>query len=170
MRQNLSASRVSSRTPCATTNRGCTLVPWKRPWRRRPSPPSPCGRTPRVPPRPRVPHVAGPGRTEDRQPAGRRGTAGLSACLPNVMPWNTWPTRYREVKDLPVREVMTTNPVVLYETDPAGQALSAIAVAGYRHVPVLDIHGATWSALSAPAACSSSCCGGWAEATYTGRD
>jgi CBS domain-containing protein len=47
--------------------------------------------------------------------------------------------RYQEVKSMPVREVMTTDPVVVYETDPAGTALSAIAVAGYRHVPVLDI-------------------------------
>jgi CBS domain-containing protein len=47
--------------------------------------------------------------------------------------------RYPETKHLAVREVMTTNPVVVYETDPAGAALSAIAVAGYRHVPVLDI-------------------------------
>ena len=49
-------------------------------------------------------------------------------------------SRYREVRHLPVREVMTSNPVVVYETDPAGAALSAIAVAGYRHVPVLDIN------------------------------
>lgn len=49
-------------------------------------------------------------------------------------------SRYHDVKHLPVREVMTANPVVVYETDPAGAALSAIAVAGYRHVPVLDIH------------------------------
>jgi CBS domain-containing protein len=49
-------------------------------------------------------------------------------------------TRFADVKDRPVSEVMTTNPVVLYETDPAGAALSAIAVAGYRHVPVLDVH------------------------------
>jgi len=48
-------------------------------------------------------------------------------------------SRYREVKSLPVREVMTTSPIVVYETDPAGTALSAIAGAGYRHVPVLDI-------------------------------
>jgi CBS domain-containing protein len=48
-------------------------------------------------------------------------------------------SRYSEVKHLPVRDVMTSNPVVVYETDPAGSALSAIAVAGYRHVPVLDI-------------------------------
>lgn len=45
---------------------------------------------------------------------------------------------YDQLKDLPVSEVMTANPVVVYDTDPAGAALSAIAVAGYRHVPVLD--------------------------------
>ena len=49
-------------------------------------------------------------------------------------------SQYHEVKHLPVREVMMTNPVVVYETDPAGAALSAIAVAGYRHVPVLDVN------------------------------
>jgi CBS domain-containing protein len=48
--------------------------------------------------------------------------------------------RFDEVKDLPVREVMTANPIVIYETDPAASALSAIAAAGYRHVPVLDIN------------------------------
>jgi CBS domain-containing protein len=47
--------------------------------------------------------------------------------------------RYHEVRSLPVRDFMTTDPVVVYETDPAGAALSAIAVAGYRHVPVLDM-------------------------------
>jgi CBS domain-containing protein len=49
-------------------------------------------------------------------------------------------SRYQEVRQLPVREVMTSNPVVVYESDPAGAALSAIAVAGYRHVPVLDVN------------------------------
>ena len=49
-------------------------------------------------------------------------------------------TRLAEVRKLPVREVMTTNPIVVYETDPAGTALSAIAVAGYRHVPVLAVN------------------------------
>lgn len=48
--------------------------------------------------------------------------------------------KFDEVKDLPVREVMTSNPIVIYETDPAGSALSAIAAAGYRRVPVLDIN------------------------------
>jgi CBS domain-containing protein len=57
-------------------------------------------------------------------------------------------TRFAEVRDRPVCEVMTTNPIVLYETDPAGAALSAIAVAGYRHVPVLDVHGKVVGVLS----------------------
>lgn len=48
-------------------------------------------------------------------------------------------TQFEQVRNLPVCEVMTTNPVVICETDPAGTALHAIAVAGYRHVPVLDI-------------------------------
>jgi CBS-domain-containing membrane protein len=48
-------------------------------------------------------------------------------------------SRYREITSLTVGEVMTANPIVVYETDPAATALSAIAVAGYRHVPVLDI-------------------------------
>ena len=57
-------------------------------------------------------------------------------------------SRYGEVKNLPVRDVMTSNPVVVYETDPAGAALSAIAVAGYRHVPVLDIDGKVVGVIS----------------------
>jgi CBS domain-containing protein len=56
--------------------------------------------------------------------------------------------RFHEVKRLPVREVMTANPVVVYETDPAGAALSAIAIAGYRHVPVLDVSGAVVGVIS----------------------
>ena len=39
----------------------------------------------------------------------------------------------------PVREVMTSNPTVVYECDPVGTALAAIAVAGHRHVPVLRV-------------------------------
>ncbi|MBC8872303.1 MAG: CBS domain-containing protein [Planctomycetes bacterium] len=49
-------------------------------------------------------------------------------------------TRIDDVRELPVREVMTANPIVVYETDPAATALSAIAAAGYRRVPVLDIN------------------------------
>ena len=48
-------------------------------------------------------------------------------------------TRFDEIKELPVREVMTKDPIVVYETDPVATALGAIAAAGYRHVPVLDL-------------------------------
>ena len=47
---------------------------------------------------------------------------------------------YDEVKDRPVREVMTADPVYVYETDSSAAAFSVMAVAGYRHVPVLDLH------------------------------
>ncbi len=43
------------------------------------------------------------------------------------------------VKDRPVRDVMTGNPVYVYETDSSAAAFSVMAVAGYRHVPVLDL-------------------------------
>ncbi len=56
--------------------------------------------------------------------------------------------RFHEVKDRPVREVMTANPVVVFESDPAGAALSAIAVAGFRHVPVLDVRYAVVGVIS----------------------
>lgn len=46
--------------------------------------------------------------------------------------------RYSEVSENPVSDVMTTDPFVVYGTDPAGAAVAAIAVAGYRHVPVVD--------------------------------
>ncbi|KAA5543731.1 CBS domain-containing protein [Roseiconus nitratireducens] len=49
--------------------------------------------------------------------------------------------RYPKVSERPVREVMTTNPTVVYETDPAAAAAAAIAVAGHRHVPVLRLDG-----------------------------
>ena len=39
----------------------------------------------------------------------------------------------------PVSEVMTADPLVIYESDPVGMALAAIAVAGHRHVPVLKV-------------------------------
>ena len=56
--------------------------------------------------------------------------------------------RFDEVKRLPVREVMTSNPVVVYETDSAGAAFSAIAIAGFRHVPVIDVNGAVVGVIS----------------------
>lgn len=56
--------------------------------------------------------------------------------------------RFREVKQLTVRDVMTVEPVVVYDTDPAGAALSAIAVAGYRHVPVVDVRNSVVGVIS----------------------
>jgi CBS domain-containing protein len=41
----------------------------------------------------------------------------------------------------PVWTVMTCNPTVVYESDPAAAAIAAIAVAGHRHVPVLKVDG-----------------------------
>ena len=46
--------------------------------------------------------------------------------------------RYSEMADNPVSDAMTKAPFVVYGTDPAGAAVAAIAVAGYRHVPVVD--------------------------------
>jgi len=46
--------------------------------------------------------------------------------------------RFEQMKDRPVRDVMTPEPVCVYESDSTATALSAMAVGGYRHVPVLD--------------------------------
>lgn len=45
---------------------------------------------------------------------------------------------YDEVKQKPVRDVMTPNPVSVDQNDSAAAALSVMAVSGYRHVPVVD--------------------------------
>jgi len=47
--------------------------------------------------------------------------------------------RYEQIKDRPVSDVMTPDPVFAYENDSAGAALSVMAVSGFRHVPVLDV-------------------------------
>lgn len=47
--------------------------------------------------------------------------------------------QYELWEELPVRLVMTAKPLVVYECDPVGTALAAIAAAGYRHVPVLSM-------------------------------
>ena len=47
---------------------------------------------------------------------------------------------FDKVKDQPVREVMTLNPIYVHETDSAVVALSVMAQCGYRHVPVLDLN------------------------------
>ncbi len=46
---------------------------------------------------------------------------------------------YDEVKTRPVSELMTTDPVFVYESDSSAAALSVMAVSGFRHVPVTDV-------------------------------
>ena len=47
---------------------------------------------------------------------------------------------YEDIKNRPVRDVMTTDPIYVNETDSAVSALSVMAMCGYRHVPVLDLN------------------------------
>ncbi len=56
--------------------------------------------------------------------------------------------RYDRVASSPVTAVMTSNPTVVYETDPAAAAIAAIAVAGHRHVPVLGVDGSVMGLIS----------------------
>ena len=46
---------------------------------------------------------------------------------------------HEAMRDRPVSEVMTANPVCVHESDSAAAALSVMAVSGYRHVPVVDL-------------------------------
>lgn len=48
--------------------------------------------------------------------------------------------QFDEFKDRPVRDVMTTDPVFVYEIDSAAASLSVMALCGCRHVPVLDLN------------------------------
>ena len=45
---------------------------------------------------------------------------------------------YETMKHRPVRDVMTTDPVYVHESDSSAAALCVMAVMGHRHVPVLD--------------------------------
>lgn len=45
---------------------------------------------------------------------------------------------YDQVKSQPISTVMTTDPIYVRESDSAAAALAVMAVAGRRHVPVLD--------------------------------
>ncbi len=44
-------------------------------------------------------------------------------------------------EDVSIGQVMTPHPTVVYESDPVGAAVAAIAIAGHRHVPVIDADG-----------------------------
>lgn len=47
--------------------------------------------------------------------------------------------QFSRVADHAVADFMTTDPTIVYESDPVATALAAIAIAGHRHVPVLDL-------------------------------
>lgn len=46
---------------------------------------------------------------------------------------------YEQIKENPVGDLMTTDPVFVYESDSSAAALSVMAVCGFRHVPVTDL-------------------------------
>ncbi len=46
--------------------------------------------------------------------------------------------RRLDTKKIPVRDVMTPDPTVMREDDTLARAMHQIAVAGYRHLPVVD--------------------------------
>lgn len=46
---------------------------------------------------------------------------------------------FDDMKDKLVKNVMTTDPVYVYDTDSSSAALTVMAVSGYRHVPVVDL-------------------------------
>ena len=48
---------------------------------------------------------------------------------------------FESIKNRPVRDVMTNDPVYVYDTDSSAAVLCVMAVSGYRHVPVLDVQG-----------------------------
>lgn len=45
---------------------------------------------------------------------------------------------YDQLASQPVSEVMTPQPVYVFEDDSAAAALSVMAISGYRHVPILN--------------------------------
>ena len=45
---------------------------------------------------------------------------------------------FNDMKDRPITEVMTADPVFVYEDDTTAAALHVMAVSGYRHVPIVD--------------------------------
>lgn len=49
--------------------------------------------------------------------------------------------RFDQVKHLPVSLVMTHAPAAVYDKDPPASAINLMAVAGFRHVPILGLDG-----------------------------
>lgn len=47
---------------------------------------------------------------------------------------------YDQIREQPVSNVMTSDPVAVYETDNPATALCVMATYGLRHVPVLDVN------------------------------
>lgn len=47
--------------------------------------------------------------------------------------------QFDAVKDKPIRELMTPDPVCVYETDTLAKALNLMAVGGFRRIPVLGL-------------------------------
>jgi len=47
--------------------------------------------------------------------------------------------QFDKIKDHLLREVMTTDPLVAYETDSPAKVLNIMAVGGIRHVPILNL-------------------------------
>lgn len=45
---------------------------------------------------------------------------------------------FESIKDSPVTEVMTRDPMHVYNTDSPGKAMNLMATAGFRHVPIVD--------------------------------
>jgi CBS domain-containing protein len=47
--------------------------------------------------------------------------------------------RFAELRDQPVSEVMTKEPVVAHVTNTPAMALNQMAIGGFRHIPILDV-------------------------------
>jgi len=55
---------------------------------------------------------------------------------------------YDRIAGKPVEQFMTTEPTIVYSSDPSAAAVAAIAVAGHRHVPVLDMEEKVYGVAS----------------------
>jgi CBS domain-containing protein len=46
---------------------------------------------------------------------------------------------FRAVKDKPISEFMTPDPIVVHESDCPAKAINQMAIGGFRHIPVLTV-------------------------------